>query len=499
MRPICFPSSWTSLIGKTLEKLGPVKLSFLGSCLLSVMAIYGTVTPNNDGMAYIEAARLYQNDGLAATLSLFGWNALARSFMAIAIASLADASGLNLQTAAYTLSVLLLAGTCAVLVASVREYKASAAWVACIAVLALPGLNEYRDYILREFGAWFFLGTALLLLMRWHTSHRWGVAITAQACICLAALFRPESLIFLLLLPCLLFISTCKQATGIQRNITLLLTLVALLLLLLMGYLGLPHLVGSELLAWNPLRRDGNFTTAANALSTSILPQWSAKDAASILAIGLIFLIPKKLISGLGILALPLLFSLRTRAPTGLRGTRIFVLAAFLYTTLLCWFGIERLYITGRYTVLLAILLFPFVAIGAHQLSLAYPKLRPSLVALALISALAGVLSFSPAKTRFIDATRWLQQQPYAESQVYLESPEIAHLMNWSVSQAAKGMDSRDAVVAGLHAKSIKLAIIDEPLENPELPDWLSKNGLIAAQRFPDRRGRELVVLRPEF
>lgn len=498
MRSIRTPSTWTASAWAVLEKLGPLRLSFLASCLLSLMAIHGSITPNNDGMAYIEAARLYQDDGFAATLSLFGWNAFARSFMAIAIASLANVSGLSLQTAAYTLSVFFIAGTCTLLVAIVREYNASATWAACVAVLALPGLNDYRDYILREFGAWFFLGTALLLLMRWQASHRWSVAIAVQACICLAALFRPESMIFLLLLPSLYFISTCKQAQGSQRNKKLVLTLIGLALLLGTGYLGLPHLFGSNLLEWNPFRRAGNFATAASGISESILPRWSAKDAGSILALGLIFLIPKKAFSALGLLSLPLLFSLRKRNVQALPGTEIFALAALLYTILLCWFGIERLYITGRYTVLLALLLFPLVATGAHQMYLAFPKLRPILVLLAVVSSLAGVLSFSPQKTRFIDTTQWLQKQNISENLVHLESPEVAHLMNWSVSKAGKGMNSRDAVVDALHAKTIELAIIDEAIANPELPGWLSEKRLIAVQRFPDRRGRELVVLKSE-
>lgn len=498
MRPPLTPSTWAAAAWAVLEKFGPLRLSFLGSCLLSLMAIYGSITPNNDGMAYIEAARLYQDDGFAAALSLFGWNAFARSFIAIAIASLSDVSGFSLQTAAYTLSVLFVAGTCTLLVAIVREYNRPATWAACVAVLALPGLNDYRDYILREFGAWFFLGIALLLLVRWRASHRWSVAIAVQACICLAALFRPESLIFLLLLPGLYFISTCKQAKGSLRNRNLLLTLIGLALLVGVGYLGLPHIFGSSLLEWNPFRRDGNFATATSGISKSILPRWSANDAGSILALGLIFLIPKKLFSALGVLSLPLLFSLRKRNTPALPGTEIFVVAALLYAILLIWFGIERLYITGRYTVLLALLLFPLVATGAHQMYLALPKLRPILVFLAVLSSLAGVLSFSPQKTRFIDTTQWLQKQNISESMVHLESPEVAHLMNWSVSKAGKGMNSRDAVIDALHAKTIELAIIDETIANPELPGWLSEKRLIAVQRFPDRRGRELVVLKSE-
>lgn len=129
---------------------------------------------------------------------------------------------------------------------------------------------------------------------------------------------------------------------------------------------------------------------------------------------------------------------------------------------------------------------------------LALPKLRLVLIFLAVISSLAGVLSFSPQKTRFIDTTEWLQKQNVSENLVHLESPEVAHLMNWSVSKVGKGMSSRDAIADALNAKEIELAIIDEGIANPELPAWISEKKLIAIQRFPDRRGRELVVLKSE-
>ena len=71
-----------------------------------------------------------------------------------------------------------------------------AVWPICLVLLALPGLNHYRDEILREYGCWFFFMLAFWLSLRWSDTPRWGTALLIQLALGISALFRPEALIF---------------------------------------------------------------------------------------------------------------------------------------------------------------------------------------------------------------------------------------------------------------------------------------------------------------
>jgi len=108
-------------LSSVLIRIGPVVTVAVSSIFLSLIAISATVTPNNDGMAYIEAARLYQQGGTEAAASLFNWNSFTRTFIAVAIAWMATITGLWLENAAYLLCIDLIRGICVLLLACSEE------------------------------------------------------------------------------------------------------------------------------------------------------------------------------------------------------------------------------------------------------------------------------------------------------------------------------------------------------------------------------------------
>ena len=67
-----------------------------------------------------------------------------------------------------------------------RKYP-EAVWPICLVLLALPGLNHYRDEILREYGCWFFFMLTFWLSLRWSESPRWPMALLAQLALVLSA------------------------------------------------------------------------------------------------------------------------------------------------------------------------------------------------------------------------------------------------------------------------------------------------------------------------
>lgn len=479
--------------------LSPVWTAFMVSALLSLIALAGSVAPNNDGMAYVETARVYQTGGWQAAQALFDWNALARTFMAVLMAHVAEVTGLGVQAAGYLLSAAFLAGTCALLVAITRMQFPTAAWAACAVVLALPGLNNYRDYIIREFGAWFFIFLGFWLALRWASRPTWWSGLLAQVALAVAALFRPEALLLLLALP--LWQLACWREGSAGRSLLMiaglpiagfLLLLVAMLFIDLEGRLG-----PSPLTHMNVAEKTHAFTSATQNLS-AMLPQWSADEAGRILFFGLLAILPLKLLANLGLFVLPAVFAFRHEAHARLRAWAPLSWAFALYTLVLMVFVLERLFLTSRHVTLLSLLAVPWVAVGLQALCARRPQVSLAVAGLVLLLALANVISTSPRKTHLTQAADWLRQHHIAEARQYVGDAEIAYLAGHSFLAAgqklAGGPLELDALASAFARDELDVALVPAPLAvSDAMHAWAAEQGL-KVLRFDDGGKRAVYV-----
>lgn len=486
-----------------LEVLGPVGVAFFGSVVLSVVAISGAIVPNNDGMLYIEAAKLYREGGLESARQLFNWMVLPRSLIGILIAFVSTATGMSLEGSGYLIATLLLSGVCALLVACTRDRVPEAGWAACAVVLSLPALNVYRDYILREFGAWFFLMLALWLVLRWERGGSWVSAFIAQICICVAALFRPECLSVLLALV-LWQLFSVRRSAGVGNLFVMSIVplcgaaIFAVLLVAGGGEIAAKAMQIVDLLS--PSEKFRSFVAHSERLASYVLNRWSRENANLILIVGLLSLVPAKLLSNCGILTIPLVFVFareRLRFLLTLWGP--FFWAGLVFLVVLAGFVIERAYLAARYVAPLALVLVPFIALGVARVYSRYIKWRPALCATLVFVSIANVVSTTPAKSRLSEAADWLTRQAYKEEKVYVEMPEIAYLVGWSFTKARRGLPDRDAVQLALVSRQIDLALLDEPASSNELNEWSQKNGFVILREFADRRKRKVyAIARPD-
>lgn len=478
-----------------LDRLNPVWGAFCGSLLLSLIAVLGAVTPNNDGMLYVEAARVFQQSGLGAAREVFDW-----VFLPVLMSALSSVTRLDAGAAGYVISALFLAGTCALLVSCVRERFPEAGWAACAVVLAIPALNNYRDYIIREFGAWFFIVLALWLALRWVRKPGWWLALLAQVSICAAALFRLECLIFLAVFP-LWQLGALRREGGVRRltmmSVLPLVGALSLGALLVTGVAGVSERLIYQLSALELFAEGSDFRRAADLFADSVLSRYSADEATTILLFGLLSIIPVKLLSNLGFFVLPAMYAasrLRMRDLCSDRSS-VWLVAFCLYALVLSAFVLKQFFLTSRYVAPLAILMVPLVSLGAHALYCRFTRLRWILVVFVVILALANVISTSPPKTRYLDAARWLQQQHVEETRVYLEPREVAHLVGWSFRHAQRGLSGRSALLEAMAAGRIDLALLEGREGDPAIAKWASDNRLRVLQVFVDGRGRAIFVI----
>ena len=166
------------------------------SCALSLLALSRQEPLNYDGILYLTQAAVYTKAGMSAALQLYNW-----PFYAMCIAGLSKITGLTLLHAAYLLNNIFLIIILTTFISILRELGSSSRlqMVGALVILLYPSLNNYRNYIIRDFGYWAFLLVAFLQLLRFSKTGRFVHALGWSLSICLATLFRVEGCILLLL------------------------------------------------------------------------------------------------------------------------------------------------------------------------------------------------------------------------------------------------------------------------------------------------------------
>lgn len=472
-------------------RLSPERTAFIVSLLLSLIA-QSQGTLNRDGMLYVRAAQAILDGGFEAASRLFNW-----LFLPLLMATVAQATGLSLEHAGHALNAVFMAGTCALLVACVRRQQPELAWAACLVVLALPGLNEYRNELLREYGCWFFIMLAFWLALRWAEKPSWLASIGIQAALGSAALFRPEALA---LFPALLLwqFFTAPHAERWHRLLMLgAWPLAAGLLLFALYWTGdLPgqHRIAFDLGRLSMERFDSKARTLASALTV-----YAQEDARFILFVGLLALIPLKLAIKFGLLLMPLAFLfVAGAARQTLARFPLFAWAIAAHLLVLAVFVIDLQFLVGRYVALILLLAVPFVATGFRLLTQHAPRWRMAIVTVALVLMCANVISLSPGKTHFVAAGHWLARTHPESPRTYIDSGRTAYYAGWfNIALAAR--NDRAAIEHAVRQGQHDLFVLEIARKDAAVDTWLEgRLGLKIIQRFPHAEKGAVIVARPD-
>ena len=153
---------------------------------------------NPDGVAYLLAAQAWLDSGYSAAAAVYPF-----PVYSILIALTHSVTGLSLLTSAHCLDAATLAALIVALARLGRAAGGSVRVQACIVVLALllPELNEYRSFVLRDFGYWMLSTFALTALIRFAIEPRTRFVVAYLAAGVGGALFRTEAIALLLLMP----------------------------------------------------------------------------------------------------------------------------------------------------------------------------------------------------------------------------------------------------------------------------------------------------------
>ncbi len=184
----------------------------IASVAFSVWCIYADPIINNDGIRYVRAASAFAAGDFSTGAAIYKW-----PFYSLIIAGISKTGGLDVGVAAYVLNAVLIALLLLAFLAVVYTLGADRTVLiaAAIVILMFPELNKYRSFVIRDIGYLAFYLWSLVFLFRYWKASRNQELWKWFACIAVACMFRVEGVVFLVLIPVLVWMRV--QVGAVRR------------------------------------------------------------------------------------------------------------------------------------------------------------------------------------------------------------------------------------------------------------------------------------------
>ena len=476
---------------RPLSRLSPPTLAFLGSLLLSLLAVSGTIIVGRDAGLYLHVAQQAVDQGPRVAYQLFNW-----PWFSFLLAGTHWLLGLPLELIATLWCAGFMAGTCALLVAVTQRFAVGSGYWACLVVWSLPAFNQFRDDIIREQGFWFFCILALSLALRWLERSGWWRAASVQLAIACAALFRLEAVLLLPVL-CLCLLTELPA----RRGWLMLLQLNALPLAAgLVGLIGLLAGEGSSqprvafyLEMLDPRKLEAQFDLMANRFATVALEKYSVKDAREIIFYGLSLTLLMKFFALNGPFSLPLLYRASWRGLRDYwRALKPFAWSWLLYFCVLMVFFVQQRFINSRYVSFLNLLAVPFLTVAAMLFFRRFPRWSRLFMVLVTFVTLHNVVSFGAKKTHYLEAAGWVSQHTQPADAIFYADSRIAYY-------AGRGFPRPDVtaeqVLAAGQGQEFRYLVLTTKPDDPALQHWLAAQQKRILSQFANRKGETVLII----
>lgn len=481
------------------------------SLLLSVWHILVNPIPNTDAFDYVHTAHIYLEQGVAAA---FQWYPSAT--YPVLMGMINQLTGANLFLAGQLINALLFALLVYSFITLVLEVRNTprVALIAAILILAFPTLNEYRYYLVRDFGFLALMLLSAIHLTRYSKGHSIRNAIAFIVLTLLAALFRAESLVYLPLAP-LIILSLSTHSWG--HKIRALLKLEAILLALALVSFIVLSIIDIDILGtlqriltvYLPFLTDSiDALTAQNSpLAVAIFGEYAANFSGQYLwafmLAGMSTVLLLKLITGFGVPALLLFlygykeYSLEVRDPA-LRVTLAYMLIAF--GILLVFFALTR-FISTRYTLMVCLTALAPLALSIDrfieplQRSSRRKLLQGALSMLVLFSVVDAHISFGDSDRSLQEAVQWLQDNTEQGDNVFTNSNYVAYFSGRvaEYDQLNRYISSQD--ISNTAFGTIVVLTTSRSID-AQIEENIAFQQIELVRAFPDEEEPEIVIYR---
>lgn len=391
-------------------------LTALASLLLSIVLVVTDDIINKDGILYLETAAAFLSGGIHAAAELYNW-----PFYSILIAIVHRTTQLPLELSAISINIVFFVFLTDSLYRICRRILPTEQhlFIGILLFLVFYGLNEYRDFLIRDVGYWAFSIFGLLLFMDFLEQPRWKTAIYWQLSLLTAALFRPEAIFILCALPLFaLFYFPGMQRVYAYFKLSLLLLIISLLFI---GFIygqsdALPDL--SKLQEIFPQNIGELITRIQNKgyRVSLLLPEHSKQYGTLIYTSGLLYLLIFLIAEAIHIAYIGLYFIAR-RGKSAIQHPHRHLLfyVLFLYLSILVAFLLFRHFMVTRYCIMavLLLLLLMLPSITDYIITAWRNKNRFILILFStmLVLSLYAGISYSVSKSYIKKTAVWASEQ----------------------------------------------------------------------------------------
>lgn len=468
---------------------------------------------NDDGILYLRTAQAFLTDGVAGAFSLYEW-----PWYSIAIGLLQDLTGMPLQWAASAINAALASLMVVGFACLCREAGGDRATLAFAAMLILahPELNEYRSFVIRDFGFWAFSLCSLLALMRYAECGRHRDILLWSSCVLAAFLFRTEALFLALAGPLSLFALKAPWRRRFAAYLKLNSFLLALIPLGAVCLLAYPDILErfaatSVYQKWAyPLLQVKNELWRSSAALGEIMLNERAEDLHLLfLLAGLAAILVAELLAAIGLPVAVILsygfWKLRVSPPPHIRWPILFYAGASL--VYLSAFVLFHRFLQGRHPMLLALLIMlpaPFFLRQIYSKAIQLNRQRIFFFILAIVlsaSLVDGFVSFGHSKQHLVDALAWTEANAGLNDAVRTNSQKLAfhsgRPVDWDeVLLFEKEGEKALEALAATGAYWLVEVRHDEPALQAALRKKVKSGGLLELSRFANSRGDRVIVYR---
>ena len=416
---------------------------YLAAAVVSILFSYiaTTISPivNRDGVLFLLTAQTYAENGFDQAVDLYFW-----PFYSIFIAWAHQLTGLDYLGAARVLNSLLIAILSVSFIGFAQQcgkQKNIGIWAAAV-ILLLPTVNEYRHYIIRDFGSLAFSFMGFWLLACFINTGKKVYALIAPLCLVIAALFRIETLLFIAALPFLaIFIPEYKGQrlrAFLLLSITPAIFAVAITAVILnQEAINLTSLYAgtSEYIERRSIGVLESFPLAAEEFGNTVLKGYASGYTRTGLLGSLIFILAASIFDLLSPLFLLLLIMKRreiNKLPK--KGRLIIFYFLFIAVTTPLIFILSTQILAGRYSLLAALLLCILVT---HIAATMHEELKSSITksrkAIAIITVTGlilladGFISTAGSKNEITDSIQWIKNNTPKTASLFSNEIKIAY------------------------------------------------------------------------
>ncbi len=416
-------------------------VAVLASLLLSISTVFFQDIPNADAYTYVRTAEIFLNEGIAAAYQHYSW---ATYSILIAVVSWL---GIDLFSAGLLVNALFYAILVFAFISIMQEINDTRPLLilSAICILVYPQLNEYRGMIVRDIGFWGLSMFAFWQYLLYAKTQLNKHAFIFSCTLLLAASFRAEALVYLIVMPFALLLDTRYKGqlrrTLFFRLIGILLSMAVLLLifLLLMG-LDIARLLVEFVSIYEPFIGSRFFLLEEERvlLGTLLFNEYAATFSREYIEIylvaGMLSILLANLVNAMGgpylIVLATGFFKKQLRLERHI-AVPVIICLTVNFLILFSFLFITR-YLSSRYAMLLCLLLtllVPLIIFHIYNTTkVSHLKNMQVLIGIFLTyCAIDSFYSFGESKTYVSDSIEWIAQNTDVSSKLVTNNHAIAY------------------------------------------------------------------------